>query len=208
VGVQARLCSHLQIAINCNAEMTGLSIRATVSQPDCATNPHWLSHVGQALYIPLDRRRQVPLSARVRNTHVSVAVESTPCNHNRFTTACRCRQDFPFLFRRLTSSLAVANQENAARNMEIKSLIYGLLVGKSGAELSLRMKLALSNATTRARTQRCRGLCAQYAHEGGPCASFAICRSFVDSRLALWLGPPDVGNRGELELNQSWIVFR
>jgi hypothetical protein len=58
--------------------MIGLTIRATVSQPDCATNPHWLSHVGQALYLLPDFCRLVLL-----------------LQHNRSTTACRRRQGFP-----------------------------------------------------------------------------------------------------------------
>jgi hypothetical protein len=54
MGVPARLCSHLR-------EMTGLTIRAAVSQPGCATYPHWLSHVGQVLYLSPNFRRPIPL---------------------------------------------------------------------------------------------------------------------------------------------------
>jgi hypothetical protein len=59
VGVQARLGNHLR-------EMIGLSIRATVSQPDCATCPHRLSHVaGLFTYCPASAVRS-SLNVRVR----------------------------------------------------------------------------------------------------------------------------------------------
>jgi len=68
VGVLARLCSHLR-------EMTGLTIRATVSQTGLRDKPPRLSHVGQALDLLPGFSRPAPLDARLRNpTRVSVAV--------------------------------------------------------------------------------------------------------------------------------------
>jgi hypothetical protein len=88
-GVLARLGSHLR-------ETAVLTIRATASNQDCATNPHRLSHVGQALDILPGFRRPVPQNrpSPAIPPLVSIAVESTLRDHNCSSTACCPRQEF------------------------------------------------------------------------------------------------------------------
>ena len=77
VGVLTRLCSRLK-------EATGLTIRATVSQWTVGSRP-----------FPIR-------SARIRNAmgfftmgvHPMPSSQRFDASHNRFTTACRRRQDF------------------------------------------------------------------------------------------------------------------
>jgi hypothetical protein len=100
VGVLARLCSHLR-------EMTGLTIRATVSQLNCSA-PDIGVFTSRALDILPDLPSFSPAKAPAsRNTDpVSVAVlRQRLSNHNRFTTARRRRRGFTSLLRTVPNSL-------------------------------------------------------------------------------------------------------
>jgi hypothetical protein len=90
-GVLARLCSHLK-------KMTGLTARATVSVRTVCSF-HILPSRWWTLYLPSvtacpNHARFLcrPRPANGKST-VSVAVQSPPSDHNRFTAACDCWQD-------------------------------------------------------------------------------------------------------------------
>ena len=116
MGVLARLCSHLR-------EMTGLTIRATVSQLDCATDPHRLSHAGQALYILPGLRRPVPLGfGVVREPRYRIRYPSPSSQRLATTTAPQppavADRIELFFFVRTTNGVA-PNPENRCRRNRI-----------------------------------------------------------------------------------------
>jgi hypothetical protein len=127
VGVLARLCSHL-------GKMTGLTIRATVSQLNRATDPLGLSHVGRALNVLPNFRRSVP--QKIPATRNTVLVEPTDIRRRQVRTSATTTALQPpavadgknetFIMPRSATPLPVHSNKKRTANQVTKGLeFYG-----------------------------------------------------------------------------------